>query len=295
MKETFDLFSPPSSSATPSATSSPASGSGAMPSGKQDGPTMSQSGQAPAPASPSPRRARGAARQTSDIFGPPSEDSSPSAVLAWSLASRLRPRTDSFGSTLFTLSWKLRVTPSGRSIYALRASGRRTSDSDCSSWPTTQSRDGSHGGGQAARAMGETRHGSNLDDFAMLASWPTPTTRDHKDGACQEQLEAGTVPVNSLLGRQVLLTESHWPTPRSSENVQTNLDEIARTGSSWLGQNRGATVATIAQLSGPTAIGSPASTEKRGQLNPSHSRWLMGLPKAWDDCAPKQSVKSKRK
>ena len=37
------------------------------------------------------------------------------------------------------------------------------------------------------------------------------------------------------------------PTPRSSDNVQTNLDQIAEKGSSWLGQGRGATVSTMAQ------------------------------------------------
>ncbi|MDR5645359.1 hypothetical protein [Burkholderia cenocepacia] len=170
---------------------------------------------------------------------------------------------------MFTLTWKERATPSGRSISALRASVRRISGSGCGSWPTAlaqhangtpeafparkrravargtrmgvspglplrdpqmvaqlaaywptptcpnggrmpkggqmsptgktpdgrkrqvdlgwiaklaswptpQTSDAS-GGGQAKRATGETgttRHGSNLNDFAMLAAWPTPT------------------------------------------------------------------------------------------------------------------------
>ena len=90
----------------------------------------------------------------------------------------LMKKLEGLGSTLYKLTWKAQVTPAQRLLFQLRASVLRTSDSDCIGWPTPQTSD-STGGGQAKRAMGETRHGSNLNDFAMLAGWPTPKARDH--------------------------------------------------------------------------------------------------------------------
>ena len=50
----------------------------------------------------------------------------------------------------------------------------------------------------------------------------------------------------------------------------------------------------VAQAIGTTSTSSPASTEKRGALNPEHSRWLMGFPVAWVSCGA-TAMQSSRK
>ncbi len=184
---------------TLSAISSPASAAGPSPLASPTGPSTAPCGPAHALANLSPRQARGAGSLTSGTTGPLSIILPGSAVLQSALASKLRAQTDLNGSILYKLTWKLRVTPSQRSIWALRASARRTLDNDCGGWPTPTTK--LKAGGEykdsekaIARALGP--HANDLRDFAHLAGWPTATTRDWKDGG-----SVGTVPDAGLLGR----------------------------------------------------------------------------------------------
>jgi hypothetical protein len=164
---------------TPSVTSSQESASGRTPCDRQDGPTTDPSGRAVVRANLSARQAKERDLLTSGTCGRRGFTSSNSADLASSLASRLRARTDSLGSSLFTLTWKERATPSGLLISALRASGRRTSGNDCTSplmnWCTPGARDWKDTTGMAE--MGVNPDGtvrSRLDQLGRqvgLADW----------------------------------------------------------------------------------------------------------------------------
>lgn len=139
-------------------------------------------------------------------FGQRGFSSSESAALTSSLVSNLRARMDSPGSILFTLTWKVRTTPSGRSIFALRASRRRTSDSDCTSWPTARAEDSESTG--AHRGMPDT-----LTSATRLASWVSPKAGDAECGV--ESAEARAARTKSPGPR--LNEMASWATPNQRD------------------------------------------------------------------------------
>lgn len=148
-----------------------------------------------------------------------------------------------------------------------------------------------------------------LHHQAKLAGWPTPdaaasnisdSSWEERRSRCAEK--HGNNGFGLTLGMAVTLTG--WPTPTSAlatkgvRSFEGAIREAMRT--------RGADLAAVASLSGPTRItadgrmltGSDAGMVAGGQLNPAHSRWLMGYPPEWDDCgatAMPSSRKSRRR
>lgn len=261
-----------------SSTSLPASRCGHTPSDRRDGPTIVPYGPALVLASLSAPPVEGWEKLTRAIFGRSGGPLSSGDALSLSLASKWREKTDGLGSILYRLTWKAEHTPQGRSIPRLAASANTTAGNDCTGWPTPQTQDAS-GGGQAKRAMRTTRHGANLNDFAMLTGWPTPAARDGGRGAGRTQMERSGRSNGEPLTQTVAL--AGWGTPKVSRgDYQTD-----RSG------------AKILNLSGQVKLlnGSHAGTENIGQLSPDFSRWLMGLPDAWGSCAPTVTRSARRK
>lgn len=138
----------------------------------QDGQTVARHGQHHAPASLSARQARGLGLLTSGTYGPPHTGLSASAALSWSLASNLAALTRMTGSTLYKLTWKPWAMPSGRLRFRLRASARRTSETEHIGWPPPIASNG--------RGAGNfNRQGGKPSDSCVIG-WLDNTERDRR-------------------------------------------------------------------------------------------------------------------
>ena len=220
---------------TPSAISSPESASGVSRFAQRAGQMTTPCGPDRAHASLSARQAKALGLMTSGTCGRPFTSSSRSVALQQSLENKLAAKTLILGSTLFTLTWKPWVTPSGRSRSRLRASVRRTSETDFIGWLSPKASDGVGGKGPrtGVSPTGMMPDGSKASmDLPALAKlvcgWPTPKANDSDKGprtpdGCENEMQRLGTRGKDL---QLMAQMTGWPTPQARDFKGADLDGV---------------------------------------------------------------------
>ena len=258
------------------------------------------SGQAPAPAKTSVAPGSKKGLPANETSGPRSSISSASADLNSSLASRLKTRCATVGSTVYTQTWKERVTPAGLSYWEHTARAPTTSGKGYTGWPTPNT----PSGGPNATSTPNHTGGMDLEGTVTLVGWRTPNATDGTNGGPNAR-DSGGAP--HLSGEAQL---AGWKTPHASDGeggvmeMRPDCDghyklrdqavlagRLTPSANEDAAGNPGAKMQSMLgsqaklAISGPTPDPTSAKTESGGVLNPAFSRWLQSYPAEWCQAA----------
>lgn len=115
---------------------------------------------------------------------------------------------------------------------------------------------------------------------------PTPKASDGSGGRTTKTAGGGNAHLD------VATRIAGWATPSARDWKDS--PGMAAEGTNPDGTVRSRTDQLPRQTHGTALNGSPAPTGRPGQLNPGFTRWLMGFPVAWEDCADMATLSSRK-
>ena len=119
--------------------------------------------------------------------------------------------------------------------------------------------------------------GGSRQPWRWMAGWATP--RVNSGHGNPERATDGKVRLEDQVQGAGWATPSarDWKSEKATDEFNEKRD----------GHPRGKPLSyEVTKAHGATSTGSPAQTEKRGQLNPAFSLWLQGYPPQWMDAVP---------